>query len=131
MKRIVIVACKKAREQHFCPGDAKCLVAMMRRVGEFERYKDEDASIIAIVECGECPGTRVAGSLGLLKTQLVALNETPDVIHVASCVMALCAYKDDLINLIKEKAGIEVVEGTHKYAKPKIFEPKHVEVKVD
>lgn len=131
MKRIVVVACKKAREQHFCPGDSKCLVAMMRRDGEFERYKDDEASIIAIVECGECPGTRVAGSLGLLKTQLGALNETADVIHVGSCVMGLCAYRDDLVKLIKEKAGIEVVEGTHKYMKPRIFEPEQVEVKID
>ncbi|AEA48030.1 CGGC domain-containing protein [Archaeoglobus veneficus] len=120
-KRIVVVACRKLRQQNLCPGDAKCLVAMMRKEGEFERYKGEDATIVGIADCGECPGTRVPASLGLLKMQLAALKETADVIHVGTCITLMCAYKDDVVNLIKEKAGVEVVEGTHKYVMPKVF----------
>jgi predicted metal-binding protein len=120
-KRIVVVACRKLRQQNLCPGDAKCLVAMMKREGEFERYKGEEASIVGIVECGECHGERVPASLALLKMQLAALKETADVVHVGTCIALMCRYKDDLLNLIKEKAGVEVVEGTHKYVTPKVF----------
>jgi len=35
--------------------------------------------------------------------------------------MRFCKWKDDLIAAIKEKAGIEVVEGTHSYGLPTIF----------
>jgi len=35
--------------------------------------------------------------------------------------MKFCKRKDDLIAAIKEKAGIEVVEGAHPYAPPTIF----------
>jgi len=96
---------------------------MLRKEGEFQRYKDEDAHIIGIVDCGGCEGNknRVITSLALLKLQLDALKEKPDVVHVGTCIMNFCKRKDDLINAIKEKAGIEVVEGTHKYAPPTIF----------
>ena len=120
-KRILIVACKRIRQQNLCPADSKCLVAMMRREGEFERYKGEDAAIVGIIECGDCPGGRVPASLAISKMQLAALNETVDVVHIGTCIMLMCKYKDDLVNLIKEKAGVEVVEGTHKYVTPKVF----------
>jgi predicted metal-binding protein len=121
MLRIAIVACKKVREQNLCPGDAKCLVALMRREGEFEGYKEKDAAIVGIIECGECHGERVPASLGLLKMHLAALKETVDVVHAGSCVMLLCRHKEELVSLIKEKAGVEVVEGTHRYIPPKVF----------
>jgi len=99
------------------------MVAFMRREGEFERYKNEDAHIIGIVDCGGCEGNknRVIPSLALLKLQLAALNEKPDVIHIGTCITRFCKRKDDLIAAIKEKAGVEVVEGTHSYALPTIF----------
>jgi predicted metal-binding protein len=119
--RIAVVSCRKVRQQNLCPADAKCLVAVMKREGEFERYKNKDAAIVGIIECGECHGERVPASLGLLKMQLAALNETVDAVHVGTCITLLCRHRDDLVKLIKEKAGVEVVEGTHKYVTPKIF----------
>ncbi|RLI85145.1 MAG: CGGC domain-containing protein [Archaeoglobales archaeon] len=119
--KIVIVSCKKVREQNICPGDAKCMVALMRREGEFERYKDKDAAIVGIVDCGDCPGTRVIPNLGVLKLQLASLNETVDVVHLGTCVVSVCPYKDDIVEALKKKAGVEVVEGTHKYLPEKIF----------
>ncbi|MBO8143294.1 MAG: CGGC domain-containing protein [Thermodesulfobacterium sp.] len=123
MKKVVIVKCQMISNQNLCPGDAKCMVAFMRREGEFERYKNEDAHIIGIVDCGGCEGNknRVVCSLALLKLQLAALKEKPDVVHVGTCIMKFCKRKDDLIAAIKEKAGVEVVEGTHSYAPPTIF----------
>ncbi len=121
MKKIVIVACQKIRDQNLCPADAKCLVAIKRKEGEFARYKEEGAELVAIVNCGECPGTRVIPSLALVKMQLSALNETVDVIHLGTCIAKFCPYKEDILKALKEKAGVEIVEGTHTYAPPTIF----------
>ena len=123
MKKIAIVACQMIRDKNLCPGDVKCLVALNRKEGEFERYKNENPAIVGIIECGDCEGNknRVLLSLGLLKMQLSALNETLDTLHLGTCIMKFCKKKDDLLGAIKEKAGIEVIEGTHQYVPPTIF----------
>lgn len=123
MKKVVILACYLIRKRNLCPGDAKCLVAFNRREGEFERYKGEEAAIVGIVDCGECEGNRNRAvlSLGLLKGALVPLNESVDAIHLGTCVMAFCPRKDDILKALKEKAGVEVVEGGHRYVPPTIF----------
>ncbi len=123
MKKIAIVSCQMIRDKNLCPADAKCLVAFNRKDGEFARYKDEDAEIVGIVECGDCEGNknRVLLSLGLLKMQLSALNESVDAIHLGTCIMKFCKKKDDLLGAMKEKAGVEIVEGTHQYVPTTIF----------
>jgi predicted metal-binding protein len=123
MKKIALVSCQMIRGKNLCPADAKCLVAFNRKEGEFERYKDEDPAIVGIVECGDCEGNknRVLLSLGLLKMQLAALDETVDALHIGTCVMKFCKKKDDLLAAIKEKAGVEIVEGTHQYIPATIF----------
>jgi predicted metal-binding protein len=117
MKNIAILACTMIREQNLCPGDAKCLVAFMRKEGEFKRYKNEDAAIVGIMNCGGCEGNknRAVCSLALLKSQLADLGENIDVLHIGTCIMKFCPRKEDIISAVKEKAGIEVIEGTHKY----------------
>ena len=123
MKKIALLSCQMIRNKNLCPGDVKCLVAFNRKEGEFERYKDENPAIVGIVECGDCEGNknRALLSLGLLKMALTALNETVDTIHVGTCVMKFCKKKDDLLAAIKEKAGVEIVEGTHQYIPSTIF----------
>lgn len=122
MKKIVILACENIRDQNLCVGDAKCLVAFNRKEGEFERYKD-GAELLAIVDCGGCEGNRnrVVCSLANLKGTLAMLNEKPDVLHIGTCLMNFCPRKDDILKAVKEKVGVEVVEGTHKYMPPTIF----------
>jgi predicted metal-binding protein len=123
MKKIAFVACQMIRGKNLCPGDVKCLVALNRKEGEFERYKNTDTAVVGIIECGDCEGNknRVLLSLGLLKMQLSALNETVDAIHIGTCIMKFCKKKDDLLGALKEKAGIEIVEGGHQYVPPTIF----------
>ncbi len=123
MKRVAILKCKMISEQNLCPGDAKCLVAFSRKEGEFERYKGEDVAIVGIMDCGGCEGqkNRVICSLALLKMHLGALKENVDALHIGTCIMKFCKRKDDIIAAVKEKAGVEVIEGTHPYAPPKIF----------
>ncbi|CUS96155.1 Predicted metal-binding protein [Candidatus Kryptobacter tengchongensis] len=123
MKKIAILACKMIREQNLCPADSKCLVALLGKDGAFERYKNEDVSILGIMDCGGCEGnkTRAICSLLLFKTQLATLKENIDVLHIGTCMMKFSPKKDDIIAAVKEKARIKVVEGTHKYAPQTIF----------
>uniref|UniRef100_A0A7C4EPH1 CGGC domain-containing protein n=1 Tax=Thermodesulfovibrio aggregans TaxID=86166 RepID=A0A7C4EPH1_9BACT len=123
MKKIVILKCTMISDQNLCPGDAKCLVAFSRKEGEFERYKNDDAAIVGIMNCGGCEGnkTRVICSLALLKMHLSALKENVDAVHIGTCIMKFCSRKDDIVAAVKEKAGVEVIEGSHPYAPPAVF----------
>ncbi len=123
MKKIALLACQQIRSKNLCPADAKCLIAFNRREGEFERYKGQDAAIFGIAECGECEGNRNRAilSLALLKMQLAAMNETLDAIHLGTCIMNFCPKREDMIKVLKEKAGVEVIEGGHQYIPAKIF----------
>jgi len=123
MKKIVIAACENIRDQNLCVGDARCLVALNRREGEFSRYANEPVEIVGIVDCGGCEGNRnrILCSLTALNSVLTSLNEKADVLHIGTCIMEYCPRKDDLLKAIREKVGIEVVEGTHRYVLPKIF----------
>jgi predicted metal-binding protein len=123
MKRIALLSCHMIRSSNMCPGDAKCLVALGRKEGEFQRYAEEGAQIVGIMDCGGCEGNknRIVCSMALLKMQLAALNEQVDAVHIGTCIMKFCKRKDDLIAAVKEKAGVEVIEGTHPYAPPTIF----------
>lgn len=78
MKKIAILACKMIREQNLCPADSKCLVALSRKDGEFERYKNEDVSILGIMDCGGCEGnkTRLFAVSFSLKLSLQHLKRT-------------------------------------------------------
>jgi len=113
--RIAIVACREIRNQNLCPGDAKCFTSLIRREGKFEEYKGKDAVIIGIIDCGGCPGTRVPASLGLLKMHLSSLNEGVDVVHMSTCIIRFCPYKDDIAERIRKICKVPIVEGTHEY----------------
>lgn len=123
MKNIALLSCHMIRSGNLCPGDAKCFVALNRKEGEFKRYEDQGAQIVGIMECGGCEGNRnrIVCSMALLKMQLAALNEKVDALHIGTCIMKFCKRKDDLVAAVKDKAGVEVIEGSHPYAPPAIF----------
>jgi len=123
VKKIAILACQMIREQNLCPADSRCFISLSRKEGEFERYKNDEVSILGIINCGGCEGNRNRAicSLVLLKRELSAFKENIDALHIGTCMMKFCPRKDDIIAAVKEKAGIEVIEGTHKYAPPTIF----------
>ena len=92
MEKILIVGCKRAMD-NVCIGCSRCLVGFNRRAGEFEAYKDEDAEVTGLLNCGDCPGVTIV-------TRLAQVN---------------------LWKKIKAKAGVPVIEGTHPYKPDQIF----------
>ncbi len=119
MANILIVSCETIRQKGLCPGDAKCLVAAKRKEGKFKDY--DEANIVAIVDCGGCDGDRVICPLVIAKMQLEALKEKVDKVHIGTCIMKFCPNKEKIIKAVKEKAGVEVIEGTHEYAPKSLF----------
>jgi hypothetical protein len=50
-----------------------------------------------------------------------AMDEKITKIHVGPCIADHCPHKDVILNKIKAKSGVEVIEGTHPYKPDHIF----------
>ncbi|MEW6173485.1 MAG: CGGC domain-containing protein [Bacillota bacterium] len=117
MARVVIVSCKKIRDV-LCVSCVKCFKAAQDRVGEFERYKDEPLDIVALGDCGDCPGL-VMPKLALVNTIAKSMDRDYDVVHLGTCIVratttAACPIDvADLTERIKLVFGKDVVIGTH------------------
>jgi predicted metal-binding protein len=78
----------------------------------FKSYaKDREVDLIGIASCPGCP-TDVAPN-SLLKV-VRALAKTVQIIHFSSCIVALCPFKEKLMEPLKNKfPAITFVAGTH------------------
>jgi predicted metal-binding protein len=52
---------------------------------------------------------------------MTPLGEKVDVLHVGTCVMNHCEYRDGLLESVQRKAGVPVVMGTHDYVPDAVF----------
>jgi len=120
VEKILIVGCKKGMDD-VCIGCSRCLVGFNRREGEFERYKDQEAEVMGLLNCGDCPGATIVTRLAQVKLWNAPMNEKPTKVHIAACLVDHCPYKDTIVGKIKAKAGVEVIEGTHPYKPADIF----------
>ena len=120
MNKILIVGCKRAMND-VCIGCSRCMVGFNRREGEFQRYKDQDAEVIGLLNCGDCPGATIVTRLAQVKLWNAPMNEKPTAVHIAPCIIDHCPYVKDITAKIKAKAGCAVVEGTHPYKPENIF----------
>jgi predicted metal-binding protein len=120
MEKIVIVGCKRAMDD-VCIGCSRCIVALNRKEGEFSRYKDVEAELLGLLNCGDCPGAAIVTRLAQLNLWNAPMGEKPTKIHIGPCITDHCPHKDTIVNKVKAKAGIEVIEGTHPYKPQDIF----------
>lgn len=117
MTRIAVLSCKKVRDVS-CIACAKCFKAMREHDGEYARYDEID--VVAMTDCGDCPGVLVP-RLKLLKELTGALDREIDVLYFGSCMKlametAECPIDFENIKpLLEHKFGFEVVLGTHNY----------------
>ena len=56
-----------------------------------------------------------------LKGWMAPMNETVDAVHIGTCLLDNCPYKDTIIEKVKAKAGVEVIEGSHYYRPVQVF----------
>ena len=106
MKRVGIIICDRYSS---CAG-GKCLRALQRREGAFQRYRDEEVELVGYTTCGGCPGGNVEYAPAEMK------KNGADVVHLATGLLVgypPCPYIDDFVRFVPQKHGIEVVLGTH------------------
>ncbi|OGL48230.1 MAG: metal-binding protein [Candidatus Schekmanbacteria bacterium RBG_13_48_7] len=120
MEKILIVGCKKAMDD-VCIGCSRCLVGFNRKEGEFARYKGKNAEITGLLNCGDCPGAALVTRLKQVQLWNAPMQEKVTKIHVGPCIIDHCPYKDVLLQKMRAKSGIEVIEGTHPYKPENIF----------
>ncbi len=120
MENVLIVGCKKSMD-NVCIACSRCMVGFNRKAGEFERYKDQGAQLIGILNCGDCPGAAIVPRLVQINLWNKPMEEKVTKVHVAPCIIDHCPYKETLLGKIKGKAGVEVIEGTHPYIPENIF----------
>ena len=120
MEKVLIVGCKKIMND-ICVACSRCMVAFNRREGAFEKYKGQEAQLIGMLNCGDCPGGGVVNRMAQLKHWNKPVDETVTTVHIGPCILDNCPHRDAIIAKIKEKAGVEVVEGAHTFKPVDIF----------
>lgn len=113
MENVAVVGCGSYADQGYgCPGEWRCLKAASLGEGKFK----EPAHVVALIKC-QCPGRAVVPSISMA-AKLSQIK--PDKIYLSSCLANAvpgCPYTGakDLAQIIEEKTGIEVIQGTHDY----------------
>ena len=117
MARIAVLYCKKIKD-HSCVGCAKCHKAIAEKNGEYGRF--DEIELIAMSDCGDCPGLAVP-RIKLLKGTAQSLGRDFEVVYLGTCVKlametAQCPIDvDKLRPMVKAKFGCELIVGTHTY----------------
>lgn len=122
MEKVLIVGCKKAMDD-VCIGCSRCLVAFNRREGYFELYQDEEAEVIGLLNCGDCPGATVVTRLAQFNLWNMPMRERPTAIHIGPCIVSHCPHARAVIDKIRAAVAVPVVEGTHQYLPKNLFAP--------
>lgn len=117
MAKIAILYCKRIKD-HSCIACAKCFKGIQEKNAEFGRH--EDIELVAMTDCGDCPGL-VVPRVKLLSGITQSLGREVETLHLGTCVKlametAQCPIDfDELKPVLEKKFGVEVVLGTHSY----------------
>jgi len=120
VEKILIVGCKRTMDD-VCIGCSRCMVGFNRREGEFSRYRDDDAQLIGLLNCGDCPGAAIVPRLAQMNLWNKPMEEKPTKVHIGPCIVDHCPYKEAIIDKTRSKSGVEVILGTHPYKPENIF----------
>jgi len=101
---IAVLSCKNIKDET-CIACHRCLMGFDKKEGE----------------CGGCPGTSPVLRLVGLKTWMAPMGESIDAVHIGTCLLDNCPHKDTIIEKVKAKAGVEVIEGSHPYRPDQVF----------
>jgi predicted metal-binding protein len=117
MARVAIIYCKRIKD-YSCIACAKCFKGMREKNGEFGRHDEID--LVAMTDCGDCPGLTVP-RVKLLTEITKNLGREIETLHFGTCVKlametAQCPIDFDETKItLEKKFGIETVLGTHSY----------------
>jgi len=117
MTRIAILYCKRIKD-HSCIACVKCHKGIHEKSAEFARYEDID--LVAMTDCGDCPGL-VVPRVKLLTELAGGQGRQIEVLHLGTCIANAMSTAEcpidygDLKITLEKKFGLEVVLGTHAY----------------
>ena len=117
MAKIAIIYCKRIKD-HSCVACAKCYKGMHEKNAEFARHEEID--LVAMTDCGDCPGL-VVPRVKLLTEVTKNLGREIETLHLGTCIKSAMATAqcpleyDELKITLEKKSGLEVVLGTHSY----------------
>ena len=117
-KKIAIFHCKRIQD-HTCIACAKCFKAIPLKNGMFAQHKEE-LEIVAMTDCGDCPGLLMPRVSMICKT-VEGLGNQVDAIHIGTCVTLArehgeCQLDLDVLKVkLEAKLSIPVIIGTHDY----------------
>jgi predicted metal-binding protein len=114
---VAILYCKRI-EDHSCIACAKCFKAIREKDAEFGR--SDEVELVAMTDCGDCPGL-VVPRVKLLSEVTKGLGREIETLHLGTCVKlametAQCPIDfDELKPVLENRFGLKVVLGTHSY----------------
>ena len=117
MAKIAILYCKRIQD-HSCVACAKCFKGIHEKNGEFANH--DDIELVAMTDCGDCPGL-VVPRVKLLGELTKNLGREIEILHMGTCMKlametAQCPIDfGDLKITLEKKFSIKVVLGTHSY----------------
>ena len=104
-KKIGIIRCDSHSEN--CAG-FNCFPALRNKTGQFEDY--DEVELVGFDTCGGCN----LGKSEKIVTKAKRLKEKgAEVIHLSTCLIGLCPFKEQFNQAIKENMKIDVVPKTH------------------
>ena len=124
MTKIGIITCANANQHGQC-ATTMCLSGIRTGTDQFAQYNESGgAELVGISRCSGCP-TAVAPER-ILEGIRPLYQLGAEKVHLASCMMAICPFKNKYIKVIEaEYPEMEVVAGTH--APPPGYEEQFVE----
>lgn len=119
MARIGILTCSNCTQELNC-ASAVCLGDMRKKKGFFDRYQDQEVTLMGMISCAGCPTS--AAPEKILRRVRALMDFKIDALHLSYCITALCPFMKKYIEVIKkEYPEIEIIEGTHKPLEKSVF----------
>jgi len=119
MARIGILTCSNCTQELNC-ASAVCLGDMRKKKGFFDRYQDQEVTLMGMISCAGCPTSTAPEKI--LRRVRALIDFKIDALHLSYCITALCPFMKKYIEVIKkEYPEIEIIEGTHKPLEKSVF----------
>ncbi len=110
MAKVGIIRCQEQSER--CAGFT-CFPTLRNKGGTFAEY--DSVELVGFDTCGGC-GRNKSDKI-VAKAQRLK-DRGAEVIHLGTCLVGSCPWKDLYVKDIKEKVGVPVVEKTHPAGPP-------------
>ncbi len=112
MARVGILTCSYTADEIGCNAFS-CFRDASGCGGQFAKHSDDDgAQVIGMIVCAGCP--TAVGSSRIIERVRSLYEMGLDSLHIANCVVAVCPFKEEFIDTIKENfPNLDIVIGSH------------------